>query len=179
MPQDHATKTDRREYRIQTSLGCFLCAWAGGCLTRLLLPGTYSRRKPPPELLQQEGDAGIRLVRQLRLYARGRPAVFHVPQTPARGDFEERARNAMRRIPRGCTVTYARLAMMAGSPGAARAAGSACRRNPLPIVNPCHRVVAASGIGGFGPGIRWKIRLLEIEGWQAQTGPRPQGRRPD
>jgi methylated-DNA-[protein]-cysteine S-methyltransferase len=68
----------------------------------------------------------------------------------------------------GETVTYGELAALAGRPGAARAAGSAMRDNPLPFVIPCHRVVAAGGrIGGYGGGrnaVDLKRRLLAREG---------------
>ena len=64
--------------------------------------------------------------------------------------FFAACRRAAQRIPAGATVTYGELAALAGSPAASRAAGQAMRRNPYPIVVPCHRVVAASGaIGGY------------------------------
>ena len=71
-----------------------------------------------------------------------------------------------RSVPWGMTVTYGELAELAGFPRAARAAGSACARNPLPLVVPCHRVLPASGgIGNFGfHGAEYKRRLLELEG---------------
>ena len=72
---------------------------------------------------------------------------------------------ALRRIPRGRTLTYAALARRAGRPGAARAVGNACGANPLPLFQPCHRVVAAGGrLGGFSAGAAWKRRLLAGEG---------------
>lgn len=72
---------------------------------------------------------------------------------------------ALRRIPRGRTVTYSELARRAGRPRAARAAGSACGANPLPLFVPCHRVVAARGrLGGFSSGLAWKVHLLSVEG---------------
>jgi O-6-methylguanine DNA methyltransferase len=71
----------------------------------------------------------------------------------------------LRGIPRGRTATYAELARQAGSPGAARAAGSACGANPLPLFIPCHRAVAArGGLGGFSAGLAWKTGLLAGEG---------------
>ncbi|MDI9408748.1 MAG: methylated-DNA--[protein]-cysteine S-methyltransferase [Candidatus Pacebacteria bacterium] len=68
------------------------------------------------------------------------------------------------RIPRGQTITYGEMARRIGSPKGARAAGSACGANPLPIVIPCHRVVASDGsLGGFGLGLERKGLLLEWE----------------
>jgi methylated-DNA-[protein]-cysteine S-methyltransferase len=72
---------------------------------------------------------------------------------------------ALRSIPYGETVTYGELAALAGSPNAARAAGTFCAGNRFPLVIPCHRVVAADGIGGFGSlGVDYKRRLLDLEG---------------
>ena len=72
---------------------------------------------------------------------------------------------ALRSVPYGETVTYGELAALAGAPGAARAAGTFCAGNRFPLVIPCHRVVAANGIGSFGSlGVEYKRRLLELEG---------------
>lgn len=88
------------------------------------------------------------------------PAVFDAA-TP----FRRAVWQAMRRIPRGRTLTYGELARRAGRPGAARAAGGACGANPLPLFIPCHRVVAAGNRpGGFSSGLAWKRRLLAGEG---------------
>ena len=79
--------------------------------------------------------------------------------------FLERCAHALRAVPRGETVTYGELAALAGSPGAARAAGSFCARNRLGLFVPCHRVVSAGGLGSYGShGVAYKKRLLELEG---------------
>jgi methylated-DNA-[protein]-cysteine S-methyltransferase len=79
--------------------------------------------------------------------------------------FLTAALSAARKIPYGQVRTYGWLAKAAGNPKAARAAGQAMARNPLPIIIPCHRVIAASGgLGGFGGGLEMKRRLLELEG---------------
>ena len=71
---------------------------------------------------------------------------------------------ALRAVPRGEIVTYGELAALAGRPGAARAAGTFCAQNRLAIFVPCHRVVAAGGLGGYGSlGSSYKRRLLELE----------------
>jgi methylated-DNA-[protein]-cysteine S-methyltransferase len=70
----------------------------------------------------------------------------------------------LRGVPRGEVVTYGELAALAGRPGAARAVGSFCARNRIPIIIPCHRVVSAHGLGGYGSlGLTYKRRLLELE----------------
>jgi methylated-DNA-[protein]-cysteine S-methyltransferase len=79
------------------------------------------------------------------------------------GFFGECAR-ALRAVPRGEVVTYGELAALAGRPRAARAAGTFCARNRLSPFVPCHRVVAANGIGSFGElGVEYKRRLLALE----------------
>jgi methylated-DNA-[protein]-cysteine S-methyltransferase len=78
--------------------------------------------------------------------------------------FQRRLVESLRAVPYGETVTYGELAALAGSPGAHRAAGTFCAGNRFPLVVPCHRVVGANGIGGFGPlGTAYKQRLLELE----------------
>jgi methylated-DNA-[protein]-cysteine S-methyltransferase len=80
-------------------------------------------------------------------------------------EFERELTEALRRIGRGETVTYGELAALAGRPNAQRAAGSFCARNRFSIVVPCHRVVAADGLGSYGSlGVEYKRRLLELEG---------------
>jgi O-6-methylguanine DNA methyltransferase len=72
---------------------------------------------------------------------------------------------ALRNVPYGETVSYGELSALAGRPQAPRAAGAFCAQNRLPLVFPCHRVVAAGGIGGYGSlGTGYKRRLLELEG---------------
>jgi methylated-DNA-[protein]-cysteine S-methyltransferase len=80
-------------------------------------------------------------------------------------EFERKLTAALRRVPRGEVVTYAELAALAGRPRAQRAAGSFCARNRFSLVVPCHRVVAADGLGSYGSlGVEYKRRLLELEG---------------
>jgi methylated-DNA-[protein]-cysteine S-methyltransferase len=79
--------------------------------------------------------------------------------------FERAVADALRRVPRGDVVTYGELAALAGHPGAQRAVGSFCARNRFAFFLPCHRVVAADGIGSYGSaGIVVKGRLLALEG---------------
>ena len=79
--------------------------------------------------------------------------------------FQRSVAEALRAVPYGQTVTYGELAALAGRPNAQRAAGSFCARNRLPLILPCHRVVAAAGLGSYGTlGVGYKRRLLELEG---------------
>jgi methylated-DNA-[protein]-cysteine S-methyltransferase len=79
-------------------------------------------------------------------------------------DFQRAVVETLRGVPWGELVTYGELAALAGYPNAQRAAGSVCAHNRFPLVVPCHRVVSATGIGGYGAsGIEYKRRLLALE----------------
>lgn len=80
-------------------------------------------------------------------------------------DFQRAVAETLRAVPYGDVVTYGELAALAGYPNAQRAAGTFCAHNRLPLVLPCHRVVAAGGLGSYGAlGVAFKRRLLELEG---------------
>ena len=102
--------------------------------------------------------------RQLAAYFDGRLRDFDLPLAPAGSPFETRVWAAMRAIPYGETRCYGDLASAIGS--APRAVGGACGRNPIPIVIPCHRVLAKAGLGGYSGdgGLATKTRLLALEG---------------
>jgi methylated-DNA-[protein]-cysteine S-methyltransferase len=85
---------------------------------------------------------------------------FHIRATP----FQFKVLEAVSAIPYGSTATYGELAARVGVPGGARAVGAACAANPIPLIIPCHRVVAAAGLGGFRGGPELKRKLLEHEG---------------
>ncbi len=78
-------------------------------------------------------------------------------------DFQTKVWQTISQIPYGETRSYKEVAMMAGYPGAARAVGNACNKNCLLLAVPCHRVVAANGLGGYGGNLDAKIWLLDIE----------------
>lgn len=116
------------------------------------------------------GAARHVLVERLQAYFAGERVAFDDVEldldwcTP----FQRAAAEALRRVPYGETVTYGELAALAGYPNAQRAAGTFCARNRLPLILPCHRVVAASGLGSYGSlGVEYKRRLLALEGHAA------------
>ena len=83
------------------------------------------------------------------------------------GDFSQRAWASMRKIKAGTAESYADLAYRAGSPAAVRAAGSACAKNKIAVIIPCHRIIKSGGaIGAYGWGVGKKIWLLEHEGYE-------------
>jgi methylated-DNA-[protein]-cysteine S-methyltransferase len=102
--------------------------------------------------------------RQLAAYFAGRLREFNLPLAPAGSPFEQRVWTAMQAIPCGQTRTYGDLAHAVDS--APRAVGRACGANPIPIVIPCHRVLARGGLGGYSGdgGLVTKRALLSLEG---------------
>jgi len=130
---------------------------ASARLLRTAFPDDRVEKRPsglaPVRFQFQEYFAGTRTTFTLKVDLRA-----------VRSDFNETILEACRGIPFGHTVTYGELAERAGSPGAARAVGTAMSQNPVPIVVPCHRVVASGGLGGFTGGIDNKRTLLAHEG---------------
>ncbi len=114
------------------------------------------------------------LVRRLQAYASGARDQFRdieVDPGPLT-DFQRRVLRRCRRIPYGKTLTYGELAAQAGHPGAARAVGNCMAANPVPLIIPCHRVVASGGkLGGYSAvgGLKMKRRLLELEAGTASS----------
>ena len=107
------------------------------------------------------------LAERIRGYFRGRRDGFGDVEldldwcTP----FQRAALDAIRSIPYGETASYGEVAALAGHPNAQRAAGSFCAANRFALIVPCHRVVAAGGLGSYGSlGVAYKRRLLELEG---------------
>jgi methylated-DNA-[protein]-cysteine S-methyltransferase len=122
---------------------------------------------PFPRPAGQVTDCYLELVERLRAYFAGAPEGFDDVELDLEYEtpFLERCARALRAVPRGEVVTYGELAALAEAPGAARAAGSFCARNRLGLFVPCHRVVAANGLGSYGTfGLTYKRRLLELEG---------------
>jgi methylated-DNA-[protein]-cysteine S-methyltransferase len=107
-------------------------------------------------------------VRQLDEYVQGKRSAFDLPvDLEACSDFQRRVLEAAVAVPRGRLATYGEIAARIGAPHAARAVGQALARNPVPIIVPCHRVVAADGsLTGYsgGAGVETKAKLLRLEG---------------
>ena len=119
---------------------------------------------------QAQGGGQNSLVEKIRAYFAGEPVSFTDVEldlswtTP----FQLAVAETLRAVPYGETVTYGELAALAGRPNAQRAAGTFCARNRFPLFVPCHRVVAADGLGSYGSlGVEYKRRLLALEGHAA------------
>jgi len=116
----------------------------------------WGRDQMPTPLLK---DAA----KQLNAYFDGTLKAFDLPLRPYGTAFQQRVWKQMLKIPFGKTLTYGEMAEKLKS--GARPVGTACGRNPIPILIPCHRVVAASGLGGYSGdgGLETKVALLALE----------------
>lgn len=158
-----------------TALGAVAIAWSERGVANVLLPQSEAGLRVRvarrcPDAYEAEPPATIRemLDRMVALIGGG-PAEFDdvaldLGSVP---DFDRQVYEVARTIPRGGTLTYGALASALGDPRAAREVGAALGRNPVPIIVPCHRVLAAGGKpGGFSApgGTATKLKLLAIEG---------------
>lgn len=113
----------------------------------------------------------IKAQEQLLAYFAGDLRAFSLPLRPHGTPFQQAVWGQLMRIPYGETRSYGQLASAIGKPGAARAVGNANGQNPLPILIPCHRVIAADGgLGGYSCGVKKKAFLLALESAREQPG---------
>jgi methylated-DNA-[protein]-cysteine S-methyltransferase len=105
--------------------------------------------------------------RQIQEFCDGERTAFELPLAPDGTDFQRLVWAEIARIPYGQTRTYGQIAAAVGNKDAARAVGAASGANPIPLIVPCHRVIAADGgLGGFAYGTGIKTRLLAFESEQ-------------
>lgn len=156
----------------RSALGDILIASLDGAVTDVAIRGTEAgfvegleSRWGPGVDMSRDGSSFSGLFTEFDEYFSGKPVVFNTRLMLLGTPFERAVWEVLRDIPRGETRCYGEVASRAGSPGAARAVGRACARNPVPIIVPCHRVVRADGsIGGYSGGVDIKRELLKIEG---------------
>ena len=159
---------------LETGLGHWLVAASaiGVCRIELCekraLEGLrdWARRRARGAVLTDGGDALRRPLLQLEEYAGGRRREFELDLDLRGTPFDLDVWRALQRIPFGATETYGGLAQRIGAPGAARAVGNAAGRNPVPVIVPCHRLLASKGVGGFSGGLDVKRALLAHEGYE-------------
>ncbi len=151
---------------LSTAAGEFVAEFSDRGLRALRFPGrsvapARSSAELPVPVRRWGALTAAALARALTGRAPGRLPPLDEAGTP----FQRAVWRALRRIPPGETRSYAGVARMLGlGPAAARAVGQACGANPIPVLTPCHRVVAADGSpGGFSGGPGWKERLLQVE----------------
>ena len=107
----------------------------------------------------------LKTKKQLEQYFAGKRTTFDVALDLVGTEFQVQAWRALCRIPFGKTISYGQQASNIKKPKAFRAVGSANGKNPIPIIVPCHRVVASDGsLGGYSLGLKMKKQLLTLEG---------------
>ena len=100
---------------------------------------------------------------QLDEYFAGKRKIFDLPLSIIGTDFQMKVWNEIKQIPYGLTLTYSDIAKNIGDKNLARAVGSACNKNPIIIIIPCHRVVSKNNDGGYAYGTKAKKYLLNLE----------------
>ena len=110
------------------------------------------------------GQYNLRAERQISEYLQAKRRQFSIKLDLRGTAFQKLALQQVASIPYGRTMSYGQIAEAIGHPLASRAVGSANAGNNLPIIIPCHRVVASNGLGGYGGGLAMKVKLLQIEG---------------
>jgi methylated-DNA-[protein]-cysteine S-methyltransferase len=148
---------------IRSPIGPLTAVREDGVLVRLLFE--LRGRPPDPAVLGPRDDAAFAdLAEQLAGYFAGQRTAFDVAVRAEGDDLQRGVWHLMTRIPYGATRSYGDLARDLGDRTLAQAVGTACGRNPLPVVVPCHRVVGADGsLVGFGGGLHRKRFLLDLE----------------
>ena len=147
---------------IQTEHGVFTALFSEKGLAEVSFPDRpcplAGKRDMPKSWKQQTADA-------LKCVLRGEQPTKLPPLDLSKGtEFQQKVWRALLEIPAGETRSYGEIAAAVSAPGAARAVGAACGANPIPVLVPCHRVLAAQKkLGGFSAGLKWKRLLLERE----------------
>lgn len=128
------------------------------------LVGVYLPVQDVPDATKRSTRALDQTVEQLAEYFAGSRRAFDLPIAPRGTGFQQRVWRALTQIPFGVTHSYGELARSIGRPSASRAVGAANGKNPISIIVPCHRVIAASGnLTGYAGGMASKKWLLEHE----------------
>jgi methylated-DNA-[protein]-cysteine S-methyltransferase len=146
---------------MDTPIGQLVLESDGDVLIGIWLPVTGRKVKAtghdaPPVLKET--------VTQLEEYFAGERTEFDIPMELDGTEFQRQVWAELSRIPYAETISYGELARRVGRPKGPRAVGQANGRNPIPIIVPCHRVLASNGIGGYGGGLPMKRALLAVEG---------------
>ncbi|WP_095201776.1 methylated-DNA--[protein]-cysteine S-methyltransferase [Mesorhizobium carmichaelinearum] len=168
---------------LETVIGFMGIAWSEKGLIRLCLP-ERSRESVERRLMRHAGVSAstaqplwvVELIASIKAYTAGEDVDFtNVPvDLDGVDDFRLAIYDAARKLGYGQTTTYGELAKRAGQPGLPRETGAALGANPVPLVIPCHRILAAGGkIGGFSApgGSVTKEKMLAMEG--VRVGPPP------
>ena len=128
-----------------------------------LLKLSFKGLKDITEEAKEDKSRFKSIFKQLEEYFAGDRREFSIDYLIDTSLFATRVYKEMAKIPYGTTLSYSELANKSGRKLAYRAVGTACGKNPLPLIIPCHRVTAVNGLGGFGGGLDTKRFLLNLE----------------
>lgn len=152
---------------IETTEGVFTASYSVAGLCRLEFPSnrTHTSGSEPKGLPESLKRWHVRTSQAVRAILAGKaPGTLPPLDLRVGTDFQKSVWNALCKIGMGTTRSYAEIAAAIGKPKATRAVGGACGANPIPLLVPCHRVLAANQkIGGFSGGLEWKRLLLGRE----------------
>jgi methylated-DNA-[protein]-cysteine S-methyltransferase len=150
---------------IETAGGMFVASFSDDGLVALDFPksaGRMAAKRPIPANVARWQRLIATAINNL--LAGREPGELPPFDWSGRSDFQQKVWRTLLKIAPGRTRTYSEIAESIGAIGAARAVGTACGANPIPVLVPCHRVLAAGGkLGGFSGGLDWKRRLLAAE----------------
>jgi methylated-DNA-[protein]-cysteine S-methyltransferase len=150
--------------QLDSPIGPLLIAGDDEALNAISFPKGGKPAQPQPGWISSHRGIVGEAMRQMREYFASQRREFDLPLAPQGTVFQKAVWRALQEIPYGATISYGELARRVGNAKASRAVGSANGANPLPIVIPCHRVIAGDGsLGGFGGGLPTKQALLALE----------------
>ena len=141
MKQSAKQEVENTETIIKTPLGYLTIAMSGSSLSSLNILGGKHRAQ------QSKSKLSTKTAQQISDYFQNPKKKFNLPLALNGTKFQQRVWRALQKIPAGQTRTYGQLAKQLKT--ASQAVGNACRANPVPIIVPCHRVVSATGLGGY------------------------------
>lgn len=160
-------------HEFKTRLGVIRSASTNKELVLLMLPDTTADRfheiisdRFPKYDFSRGGKINAIVEKEIKAYCAGKLKKFSIPVTINGSPFQSSILKHVARIPWGKVESYGEVAAKSGFPRASRAVGTVMSSNLLPLVVPCHRVVASNGIGGYGGGLEMKKTLLRMEGVQ-------------
>lgn len=153
---------------LETEIGLLVIAASEEGLRHVFFQDEIGEKQQYPSHWVRDASRQVGVLQeaivQLRQYFDGRRRLFSLPLAPQGTSFQQTVWQALCEIPYGQTISYAQLAERVESPRAYRAVGNANGQNPLVVLQPCHRVVAADGsLGGFSSGLHRKRFLLDLE----------------
>ena len=155
--------------KMNTPIGQLSLVKNDKTLIRILLPNeklnkTIVHGLYPNEEIIEVDNVFNEIVKQLTEYFTGNRRLFDIKYKLDISSFYQRALNQVIKVPYGKTASYGEIAKKINNPNAAQAVGTANAKNPLPIIIPCHRILASNGeLGGYAGGLDMKKQLLELE----------------